>query len=99
EGKSFLEPVYPSTEKLKVKGLGGRQIGKLTYTLFGMLRATDIPENIPDTIIEQLKLLPRHIAYRQLHFPSSPETYEQALQRLKFEEFFVAQVRMNMAKA
>ena len=99
EGKSFLEPVYPSTEKLKIKGLGGRQIGKLTYTLFGMLRATDIPENIPDTIIEQLKLLPRHIAYRQLHFPSSTGAYEQALQRLKFEEFFLAQVRMNMAKA
>jgi len=99
EGKNFLEPVYPSTEKLKIKGLGGRQIGKLTYTLFGMLRATDIPENIPDNIIEQLKLLPRHIAYRQLHFPSSPEAYEQALQRLKFEEFFLAQVRMNMAKA
>ena len=99
EGKNFLEPVYPSTEKLKIKGLGGRQIGKLTYTLFGMLRATDIPENIPDNITEQLKLLPRHIAYRQLHFPSSPEAYEQALQRLKFEEFFLAQVRMNMAKA
>ena len=99
EGKSFLEPVYPSTEKLKIKGLGGRQIAKLTYTLFGMLRATDIPENIPGTIIEQLKLLPRHIAYRQLHFPSSAGDYEQALRRLKFEEFFLAQVRMHMAKA
>ncbi|MEP6728480.1 MAG: ATP-dependent DNA helicase RecG [Bacteroidota bacterium] len=99
EGKSFLEPVYPSTEKLKIKGFGGRQIGKLTYTLFSILRATDIPENLPENIITQLKLLPRHIAYRQLHFPSSVEAYEEALKRLKFEELFLAQIRMNLVKA
>lgn len=29
EGKNFLEPVYPTTEKLRGRGLGGRQIGKL----------------------------------------------------------------------
>ena len=73
EGKNFLEPVYPSTEKLKVKGLGGRQTGKLTYALFSMLRETDIPENLPENIITGLKLMPRHTAYRQLHFPSSPD--------------------------
>ncbi|MEO6313300.1 MAG: ATP-dependent DNA helicase RecG [Chitinophagaceae bacterium] len=98
-GKSFLEPVYPSTEKLKIKGLGGRQIGKLTYALFSLLRETDIPENLPLQVTGQLKLLPRHIAYRQIHFPSSVELYEQALQRLKLEEFFVAQIRMNLVKA
>src|ERR1700755_53088 len=27
---AWLEPVYPTTEKLKVRGLGGRQLGKLT---------------------------------------------------------------------
>ena len=32
EGKPFLEPIYPSTEKLRVRGLNGRQIGKLIYT-------------------------------------------------------------------
>ncbi len=98
ETKNFLEPVYPGTEKLKLRGLGGRQTAKLTYALFSMLRETDIPENLPAPVIEQLKLMPRHIAYRQIHFPSSEKTYEQALQRLKFEEFFIAQVRMNMAK-
>lgn len=99
EGKSFLEPVYPATEKLKARGLGGRQTGKLTYALFSMLRETDIPENLPDKVVAQLQLMPRHIAYRQLHFPSSPEKYEAALKRLKFEEFFVAQIRMNLVKA
>ena len=64
-----------------------------------MLREADIPENLPHAIVAQLKLLPRHIAYRQIHFPSSQAAYEQALQRLKFEEFFLAQVRMNLVKA
>ncbi|HTE11804.1 MAG TPA: ATP-dependent DNA helicase RecG, partial [Chitinophagaceae bacterium] len=99
EGKNFLEPVYPSTEKLKVKGLGGRQTGKLTYALFSMLHESDIPENLPENIITALKLLPRHTAYRQIHFPSSPDAYEAALKRLKFEEFFLAQIRMNLVKA
>ncbi len=30
DGKFFLEPIYPATEKLKAKGLSGKQIGKLT---------------------------------------------------------------------
>ena len=39
DGKNFLEPVYPSTEKLRAKGLGGRQIGKLTEVLMKMVSA------------------------------------------------------------
>ncbi|MEP7278060.1 MAG: ATP-dependent DNA helicase RecG [Bacteroidota bacterium] len=99
EGKTFLEPVYPTTEKLKIKALGGRQIGKLSFTLFSILHERDIPENLPPPVIEQLQLLPRHIAYRQVHFPTAPAIYEQALKRLKFEELFIAQVRMKLVKA
>ena len=98
EGKSFLEPVYPTTEKLKIKGLGGRQIAKLTYALFGLLHEKDIPENIPENILKQFRLLPRYKSYQQVHFPSNPALYEQALNRLKFEELFIAQVRMNLIK-
>lgn len=98
EGRNFLEPVYPTTEKLKVRGLGGRQIGKLTYALFGLLHEKDIPENLPAAVIKQLQLLPRHIAYRQIHFPTSPDVYEQAVKRLKFEEFFLAQIRMRLIR-
>src|SRR4029453_4305747 len=97
-GKSYLEPVYPSTEKLKAKGLGGRSIGKLAQTLFSILREKDIPENIPPSILKQLKLMPRFEAYRQIHFPASLENYEQSLRRLKFEEFFLSQLRLGMLR-
>ena len=51
ETRNFLEPVYSSTEKLKLRGLTGRSIGKLTFNLFGLISEKDIPENLPAAII------------------------------------------------
>ncbi len=99
EGKSYLEPIYPTTEKLKAKGLGGRQIGKLTQVLIQSLHEKDLPENLPDNILTQLKLINRFQAFRNIHFPPTVTAYEQAVQRLKFEELFIAQLRMNLLKS
>lgn len=97
-GKSFLEPVYPTTEKLKARNLNGRQIGKLTYTLLGLLQPKDIPENIPQEICDALQLINRYDAYRNIHFPASAALSEQAIKRIKFEELFIAQVRLNLVR-
>lgn len=98
EGRNFLEPVYPSTEKLKARNLGGRQIAKLTHALFSVIEEPDIPENLPAQIIRQLNLVSRYSAFSFIHFPPSPEYYQQALKRLKFEELFIAQLRMGLVK-
>ena len=98
-GKNFLEPVYSTTEKLKARGLGGRQIGKLTQLLLGMLQERDMPENLPASIINQLKLVNRFNACRQIHFPQSTAEYDEAVKRLKFEELFIAQLRMNLLRS
>jgi ATP-dependent DNA helicase RecG len=98
-GKAFLEPIYPTTEKLKARSLNGRQIGKLTFALFSVLSEKDIPENLPEEVIRQLRLIPRWDAFRHIHFPENKEMFEQAQRRLKFEEFFVAQVRLGMIRA
>ncbi len=98
-GKAFLEPIYPTTEKLKARSLNGRQIGKLTFALFSVLSEKDIPENLPEEVIRQLNLMPRWDAFRHIHFPENKETFEKAQRRLKFEEFFVAQVRLGMIRA
>ncbi len=97
-GKEFLEPVYPSTEKLKARGFNGRQIGKLTYTLFSQLQPSDLPENLPQEIVKKLNLLERHMAFRNIHFPVSQELYNRAVERIKFEELFIAQVRLNLVR-
>ncbi|OQY96102.1 MAG: ATP-dependent DNA helicase RecG [Sphingobacteriales bacterium UTBCD1] len=99
DGKSHLEPIYPTTEKLKAKGLGGRQIGKLTQRLLQLVREKDLPENLPEKILSQMRLMNRSEAYRNIHFPPGITIYEQAVKRLKFEELFVAQLRMNLLKS
>jgi ATP-dependent DNA helicase RecG len=105
-GKEFLEPVYPSSEKLKIRGLGGREIGKLTKTLFGMLKEGDIPENMPGEVLHRAggntpnqQFPTRYEAFKQIHFPANPAEYAAALSRLKFEEFFIAQIRMGLIKS
>ncbi len=98
DGKNFLEPVYPSTEKLKARSLNGRQIGKLTFALLSQIKPHDIVENIPQYLLDKLKLMNRYDAYCNIHFPTSTELYEQAMKRLKFEELFIAQVRLNLVR-
>lgn len=94
----FLEPVYPTTEKLKAKGLNTRQIAKLTGALLPQVSEKDIPENLPSIVIKKLNFLNRFNAIVSIHFPKTQQDYESALTRLKFEEFFLAQLRMHMIR-
>ena len=96
--KNYLEPVYSTTERLKAKALGGRQIGKLTTSLFSLISEKELEENLPLYIIEKLKLISRYQALVNIHFPASSSMYEQAVRRLKFEELFIAQVRLAMVR-
>ena len=98
EGKSFLEPIYPTTEKLKAKGLNGKQIGKLTLALMAMISKKDITENLPNPIAKKLILTSRFDAYTLIHFPKNQQDYEKAVHRLKFEEFFIAQIRLGLMR-
>ncbi len=103
----YLEPVYPTTEKLKVRGLGGRQIGKLSLVLLNMLKEKDLPENLPESLLTyadpetgvEKRWLSRYEAYRQIHFPTQPALYQEAVKRLKFEELFLAQLRLGLIKS
>ena len=94
--KSLLEPVYGSTEKLKSRGLNGKQLGKLTQVLFQQISERDLPENLPTHLL--VDRMGRWEAFRQIHFPSSQAKYKQALSRLIFEELFIAQIRLNLIK-
>ncbi|MFN4006133.1 MAG: ATP-dependent DNA helicase RecG [Chitinophagaceae bacterium] len=98
KGKPVLDPIYPSTEKLKVKGLNGRQLAKLTEVLLQTIQPADLPENLPDTLLQSLRLIGRYEAFKYIHFPPTPTDYDAALRRLKFEELFIAQVRLQLVK-
>lgn len=97
--KNYLEPVYSTTEKLKAKGLGGRQLAKLTQVLVAQLSPSVLPEILSPSLFTELALMGRAAAYQQIHFPTNATQAAAALKRLKFEEFFIAQLRMQLVRA
>lgn len=96
--KKHLEPVYSTTEKLKAKGLGGRAFARLTQTLLAMITPADIMDPLFPDLAKPLQLIDRYSALMQIHFPANPKSYQQAVDRLKFEELFVAQLRMQLVR-
>ena len=98
QDKARLEPVYSTTEKLKAKGLNPKAIAKLTTELIRKISPADLLENLPATLTEKYRLMPRFEAYIQLHFPDDEKSAQLAIRRLKFEELFFAQLSVQLIK-
>ena len=98
-GKSYLEPIYPVTEKLKVRGLNGRAIGKLMEQLFLVLEEKEMTEFMPISLLQKHNYISRYKAYLHLHFPPTLAHHQVALERMKYEELFVAQMRLGMLRS
>ncbi len=97
-GKNYLEPIYPTTEKLKQRFITGRAIGKMVSALLPQVSISDIPEFLPFTVLHQMGLMTRFDAMRHIHFPPNMALADAALTRLKFEELFLLQLRLNEVK-
>lgn len=93
-----LQPAYPTTEKLRAKGLSNRTFAHLLHALWERIQPNDIPEFLPENILTGYRLMPRFQALRQIHFPESEQHRDAALFRLKWEEFFLLHLRMGQLK-
>ncbi len=93
----FLQPVYPSTEKLKSKYIDSKVIAKLQKELISKAQS-HIKESLPENVIRDFKLMKRDIAYKNIHFPIDNSHLTAARFRLKFEEFFYIQLRLLKLK-
>ncbi len=91
---NHLEPVYPSTEKLRKNYLDSKGISKLQRLLLEQIDASDLHEVLPLDVLESYKLMTRTQAYKEIHFPSTKENLQQARFRIKFEELLVVQLRI-----
>ena len=92
-----LFPVYNTTEKLKRARLDSRSIARLQKKL--MEKAYEqIPETLPNELIERYRLIAKRDALRNIHFPESINCLEKATFRLKFEELFYVQLRLLKLK-
>ena len=92
-----LQPLYNSTEKLKVKGLDSRGLQRLIKTLISNL-PKNISETIPAETREEFNLINRYNALVSIHQPESDNELAKAQFRLKFEEFFYVQVDLLIQK-
>ena len=83
-----IVPVYPSKESV-----GQAFLRRAAW------RALEAFQAIPDPLepyLEQASLIPLDQALRQAHFPDSEEKLEQALQRLKFDEFLLLELKVML---
>lgn len=94
-----LQPVYSSTETLRKRYLDTKGIQKLTQQLVGQISERDLPEFLPQSIIENQKLISRLQAYKNIHFPTDETMLAAAKHRLKFEELFLLQLKLFKQKA
>ncbi|MGP1585847.1 MAG: ATP-dependent DNA helicase RecG [Schwartzia sp. (in: firmicutes)] len=91
EALGGILPVYPATESL-------------SQTFFRkILRqvihdGAPLPEVIPDSIRRRYGLIKRGEAFRQVHFPASPEELAAARKRLAFEELYLIQCGLLLLK-
>ena len=88
-----MQPHYNTTEKMKRIGLTSRGMERLTRTLLEKI-AEEIPETLPDFIVNRLCLMGRDTALRTIHYPKDARMLEHARMRLKFEELFYVQLNI-----
>ena len=96
--KAGMQPVYPTTEKLRAKGVSNRSFAKITQSLFEKISVGDVPEILPSNIISEYKLCNRYHALRWIHFPDSDEHKYAAQHRLKWEELFLSQLKIGQLR-
>ncbi|MDB4438788.1 ATP-dependent DNA helicase RecG [bacterium] len=93
-----FEPVYHNTEKLSRLGFDGKAKRQIMRTILGSLSTNDLPETLPKYLMDNLKLIPKLEALKQIHFPTSFDELDKAKNRIKFEEVFYFQLRMLFNK-
>lgn len=94
---SYLQPVYPLTEKLRSRHIDNRLLVKLQQQLL-QLAHSYIRETLPEAVLQQFHLIPKRQALIQIHFPRDAQHLAAAQQRLKFEELFYIQLRLLKMK-
>lgn len=92
-----LRPLYPSSEKLTKRGLGQKFFQNVLKNI-----CAEVPhfihENLPQPILDQLKLMQRAEAVVNSHFPADMQHHQRAEARLKFEEAFFFQLSYGLKK-
>ena len=91
--RSSLDPVYPSTDNLIIRGITNKVIRNIVKELLLEIKSKFV-ESIPEYIIKEYKLLDKNSAIINIHLPKSNQILSEAIKRLKFEELFYFQLQL-----
>lgn len=92
-----LQPVYNSTEKMKMRSLDTKGIARIQKGLILQIK-NNIPEILSKQVIERFQLISREQAFMQIHLPQNAEMLKKAEFRLKFDELFFIQLKLLKQK-
>ncbi len=88
-----IMPLYPTTEKMKARGVDSKVLMKIVHHLITDKRF-EVEDNLPPHLIKKFEFIPKKEALLHIHFPQSNTLLAAAQYRLKFEEFFFVQMRL-----
>ncbi|MFZ0389532.1 MAG: ATP-dependent DNA helicase RecG [Calditrichia bacterium] len=86
-------PLYPGSQKLRQKGFTSRSFRRIISQALQKY-GDNIPETLPEDLVNHYRLQSRSEAYRQIHFPEKLEENPPWLRRFKYEELFFLQLMM-----
>lgn len=86
--------VYTITEPMRKKGFSVLTIRKLVEQAISHPNFQTIKENLPEDIIKRYHLMPIKEALLHMHFPTTPEALQKAIERFKFEELYYIELNI-----
>lgn len=92
-----LQPMYPTTDKMKSEYLTSKAIQKLIKVLLEQIHS-QIVDPLPEKIRLRSRLISLNEALLTIHFPQSAQNLEKAILRLKFDELFYLQLFQGWKK-
>lgn len=93
QGNLRLQPVYSSTEKLKLANLDSKGIQRLQVVALETC-LKEIEESLPDHLIKKHQLIQKKEALLNIHFPTDTNRLAEAQKRIKFDELFFIQLKV-----
>lgn len=86
-----IEPIYHS-----IAGITSNQFNQYLGNIIA--KANELPVYIPDYLITRYKLIDKASSVQEIHFPTTKEKLNKALNYLKYEELFLFMMKMNYLK-
>ncbi|MFV0520921.1 MAG: ATP-dependent DNA helicase RecG [Mangrovibacterium sp.] len=97
EKKSTMQAFYNTSDRMKKGYLNTKAISKIQENIARAAQG-NIYETLTKSLVERLHLMPLHQALKQIHFPENTQLLQRATFRLKFDELFYIQLKIQRLK-